>query len=687
MVRTFFSPFGGAMVQVISPPRLLQLPDDVPGSDALAVLELCRLIEAPPTRLHFPSAVCTASACFREALTRIGPAIEPIGDFAAQLSAASETLRTASAARVEIEMAGLKTKYPAWAVFTKRAEDLPRPVQRMLGAELILAVLLKRQFRRYVASRADEFVRELQVEPVNAELAAGRYADRLVAEAARTLAAASVRAPKNELLLCSQIVASLVGQLDSLDIQQRQAGGTLRELTDAEHQEASKLLRKQAEAGDVLSLAIIVAYCVGLPWDISLDIPFAHGAPGEWVAQIDISAQVTRIDLEPVFPELARAKRGHVEASQVLVRPMPQFVAELLVSICAASPGLRCMRDLPTVKATTAKTRIPGTDCNSAIAISIARFIATRSTAAIRTGVDRTLAAYVGCDLTKIGGAKNHYVTIKRNEIWEGCQRTYCGVGWGPIAASAAPSGLAVGSMITPTVETVLTIEQALLGAVQTCRAGRRYSWESLKLHHNAYALFCAHRTAFFTCARKAETYQFLARDFVSQDFALLVDKRTGPVQGGTPIPMPAVLSEQVRLWRAHLRALARRLEKLDVHGSKRIRERLDQVFQADGVPMFFQLDDAGILEVGSSAIFSKVPEVEVNHDAYRHYVPNALRRMGVPSSYVDAAVRHFVDGISLSRAGSCVTQLVWLTAVAHKLDELALHLGFRPVPGLCSHA
>lgn len=99
-------------------------------------------------------------------------------------------------------------------------------------------------------------------------------------------------------------------------------------------------------------------------------------------------------------------------------------------------------------------------------------------------------------------------------------------------------------------------------------------------------------------------------------------------------------------------------------------------------------MDDGKIKTIGSKNLFESLPtDLKINKDAFRHFVPNRLRKLGVPSTFVDAYVRHHSEGIALSSASCSVSQIQWLSAVAHGLDRLAVELNIRPFPGIARSA
>lgn len=288
-------------------------------------------------------------------------------------------------------------------------------------------------------------------------------------------------------------------------------------------------------------------------------------------------------------------------------------------------------------------------------------------------------------DLTLIGKAKHHYLTVDRADLWQATSSIYRELAWGEPSSSSDASGLAVGARVTPEEQLIRRIDLNFCQAAQDRKPGRRYTEASLLDGTNAFARVCSMRATFFWAARGASTYPIMANELTcTGQFGRLKDKGAGPYPGETPMPIPVVLARQVEYWRLHLTVLDRRLEKLSWIRSHPVRVYINHVLSQKEVPLFFLILDGKIQSLGSKNLFESLPpDIKINKDAFRHFVPNRLRALGVPSTFVDAYVRHHTEGIALSSASCSVSQIQWLCAVARSLDQLAVELNIRAIPGL----
>ena len=67
-------------------------------------------------------------------------------------------------------------------------------------------------------------------------------------------------------------------------------------------------------------------------------------------------------------------------------------------------------------------------------------------------------------------------------------------------------------------------------------------------------------------------------------------DKLVGPTKGLTPLPIPATLAMQIKLWHIHLIVLDRRFEKLNFKPDDPARKRIDAIVNGDDVNLVFRL-------------------------------------------------------------------------------------------------
>lgn len=673
------------MATLIASSRLLDSNLAVDPSGVSAVIWLFAAANAPADRPLLSNVLNGAGAALDSVSPFIGQAVPGIHDLTEQLHHAGRNLTPLDAAARELLMTGRWSRHRVWGVLSGLTMSSPTHILRLVGAELALSLLRGTTFRVKIARECERFLSEYEKPNEETETRCRRYADRLLIEVERLARSAGSPNAKWDFLLAARVAASLARQLTPHNMSDRTAAGTIREMTPFEVKRAMASLIEGVVAGDPLAIVVADAFFQGLPLDVALDVPFERTSQCDWVAVQDVQEGLIKIDLSAVLPSLAAPKPGHVPASQVLVRPYPALLAQAKQRLVSRFLGAGCLRDLLREKDIQSREPVPGLGTDSAITPSIARLLHSRGTTAMAAGIDRTLAAYLSCDFSKIGSAKHHYATIQRDELWTAAAQYFDYLGWGVPAGKDVNSALAMGSMVTPTMDLIKTVDNVLLERLSAIRIGKRYTVQSLLNHHNAYSVLCAHRFALFTSARRAATFRFTASGFLpNAAFASLVDKKVGPLDGATPIPTPGIVRDQLVLWRTHLDSLCQRLKKLGWSQDHPVFSRCRDIEALKSVPLFFALTVGGIRDLGSKDLLSALPDsVQINGDAFRHFIPNELRRMGLPSTLVDATVRHQVKRTTMASSTAAVVQLEWLSRVAQKLDEIAVRLGLFPVKGL----
>jgi hypothetical protein len=644
--------------------------------------EIVWTLGAPPDRILFARVFGNLSICLARA-EHWGATARSLKKIAGSIS---DELGKTPRYEHSILIKNLRTAFPVWTTLSRLDLVGSEAVEELVSSELILAIAHKRVFRKAVAAKIKQVLDCNEAVRVEKETKLGLYAGSFKDEIRRLDVQRQSGIPASTLLTNSRIVAALLAEMKCKDRALREVAGQARILTIHEARAAALALRQQAETGDIEAIAVIHAFVLGLAWDTALDVPFARADLGSWVAIIDVASGWNRTDLRTVLPSLAKPIADHRPASKIVARPNPLFAAIALQKACATAPGATCMRDL-IEQPRSSREDVPGIESRGTKKISVSRFIASRGMLSVAAEVDRTVGAYSVGAYALIGKARHHYVTIHPAEIWDGSCKLFASLGWGEPAEGDLTVPLGIGSSVTPTSALIRRIDQHWLGQVEGSRVGRRYCLLPLLAFSNNYSKFCCNRAAFFTVARAAEKYAFRADQWRpgAGAFGVLVDKRVGPYDGATPLPISIGFHLQIKLWLAHLVALDQRLEKLGVSPDSSARRHIKQVLNGEAVSLFFLISpDLTITVPGSRDLFSFLPEgIELKGDVYRHFVSDSMRALGVPTPYVDALDRHIVEGLSVYRLGSAVSTMQWLSACSSAIDQLAVQVGFRPVAGI----
>jgi hypothetical protein len=576
-------------------------------------------------------------------------------------------------------LTGHRRRHAAWFALSTMSLDTSDKALKLIGRELMLSALQQRTVRQAVVKSSIDAAR------LGAEAAINRL-DRYTEKITRdiNLIAQTPNTPGRTQLLRSRILSAYAAQMEPKNLEDRKQAGSVRHLSLAEIKEACSAIRADVDKADAtaLAIAIAIAVCTGPNLDVVLDIPFGPWSKGS-PAAIDVVTGVAHIDLTG-FRHLARWRVGHEVAAPRIEVALPGFVSEALKRLVASNPAAKSLRDLlDDVQRVTARMRVMLANGRT---VSVGRLVRSRARPLIEAGFSRATVAYCTGDLSLIGPAANHYLTLTPSSIYEANVARYSSLAWGPpVPPAKQTEEVAVGSSATPTKSVVRLVESHFQRHVRESRAGRRYAWQTLVEAHNSYALLCAHRSAFFTAARASRRFNIYASDIhLGIGQIGLADKRTTKSDMALSIPISTRFAEQIRLWRLHLGALKRRLVKLNSPWAEGAIDRIASIERSGQVREFFLISANGkIRDIGSQDLASVHPDLHLKGDWRRHYLCSALTMAGVPFRFVEEHLRHTVRGSADQVLTSSLSRVAAQSRLASEIDRIALDAGIDPIGGL----
>lgn len=663
-------------------------------SDARLVLQLIHLLQAPSDKPCIATVIDNFAISLAAFSSSLPKEFEKVRAFSLDLQRIADAFQKFDNTDLDVwqphAMYYRTSTHPAWSLFASyHFREGNAGWLKAVGAIAAKSLVL---VQRFSCSAAKELARlhQARQQPTTANGRRPEIFFKRQCEVATAIckAAEAVRSTEElEILRTAVDVRSnLIGQLHFAPADACKAAPNLQEQAPQEVRATAEHLRICIEAGNLPALVHAVAFLIGMPLDTACEIPFLTDTLENWAIAIDVQQGVIMTDLSEVLKHTAAPDfPGCLPANRIVVRPLPRFIHQALITALgrlAARPATLGAID-PDRRAKRSRKLSHDLNPDARIRSSVARFIAARGSAAIATGIDRGLAMYLTNDFTKAGKAKNYYICIEREEIWNAASRYFAWLGWGEPAALAP--GPAAGSAVMPLEDHLMKRDQWMCDATAALRPGRRYRLESLETHHNCYALLCASRVAFCLSARHAAAFRLLASGFAPDAlFTLLPDKRVGLLAGRSPAFLPRMVQEQVNLWFTHCQALDSRLERQGVAGNGEVRRHLRSILERHQVPLFFQYRKGRVHWVGSQDISSWLPaELGAKEDAGRHFWQNALRRAGLQSTDIDQAVRHQTQGIEAYSSVSCGSVMATAMRVTAAQDQIISGLGMQAVAGL----
>lgn len=643
--------------------------------------DFLQAVDAPPDRAGLGLVLQGAALAVRSFLDSRSRHAKPLEPFASKLGELARLMAAAVDPLDRLAIRARERTHAAWALCSHVSNECAPELLNAVGAEIFLAILLKRRFR---PSLADLLLARLLHNDTHERVTyrlrrLSHQLDRQVALAQD----ASDQVARDQLLVVERCTASLIGDLRQPATTRHDGVDTVAMLTQPELSDAARNLHAAAAAGDPVAVLIVIAFCLGLPWELALDVPFSWCVKTIWVARIDVKEGITEIDIDQALPELSKARDGHVPTTTIVRRPLPPFAASSLRELFANRPSAMCLRQLVDGKLPHARSPVPGTPTDLTIKVSIARLIRSRGISALWAGADRNVACFAAMDLTLQVESKYHYLSVPNDILQVAVHQHYASLGWDvPVAITAQQSGT-TGSRVTPEFGVIRDLDATLLAAVEAHRVGRRYDVHGLCAFHSTYSLLCASRVALFTSARAAAEYKFLSDTFKADARWLsLVDKRVAHARDVADIPIPVALRNQLQLYSEHLDAFHERLLRLDSPLCPILRRHIGWVLNAKRVPLFFTVEDGHIRAIGSDDVLRHA-SADLKGDAYRHLMTNALAMHGVSAYEVDVAQRRVGASRTSRRESQLASRHAVFARLAKAMDKVAMDLDIRPVKGI----
>lgn len=653
---------------------------DVPVPEQVQRAALSRLIKvlgAPLSQLGLGAVLIGAVSLFDELLL---PGGCPVVD----------ALRAALCAQVvdrELEVAHLRTiKAGPWSLIG-RAEMLEHPtVRKYVATELLLGLLTERVFRPQAVKNVRKFQgmssKEQQLEAIRLQ----NYMEPMRAEIYGYVLAGETHADLAQRGLNAALLASMAGQLDPNNLQDRLGVDTDRLASDQELLHVCEQFPAKVREGDARASLGMLLTLAPVPLHLLLRVPIAGPSTDGYVVTLDLESGVIRADLTRLLKLPKAGAAGHIPAQAILRNPLPQLLLTTLQAFERNHGVAKNVGELLGLNGVHDKEHVAP---SAGSRLTYGRFWRSRLVLALSAGLTRSAAITTCGALAGLTAVKQAYTAVAASEQTHNSAQLFGCLNWGNVATQAGDaSPVAIGSPMIAGSEVIRTAHQKLVHTAESLRVGKKYTAQGLVAFHNAYALAVASALAFFFLGRRAAVMKFRA-DLVNpaMPLAYLCDKAVGPWKGATPLPVSELAAEQLRLWNTHLIALHRRLKKLDV-GQQEVLDRIGQVTAANECSLLFALEldvhgQVRLLEFGMRHLTSDDDALEMDTAGRRDFIANSLRARAVSSQAIEMVLRHFSDGISPWQEGSTVSAIRLRETLSIAIDEIASEIGVVPVAGI----
>jgi len=580
--------------------------------------------------------------------------------------------------------------YPTWALlvflgnYTKNTDLL-----RAVGMELALAMFENRRFSKSFARNLRLNHQSSNSSNLNILKNRVKVENRLreiELEATRSFEAASVSNKLVSSYSSFERVAYhfLSRKIVFLPARQRQAVLDRNCLSLEQLKEAAGNLRQAALKGEKDAIMIILGFCCGLSVELTKKLPLHETVTTDWFMTLDIQTGVVRTNIEGFSPNhavpSAERQAGYRDANNIVINPIPEFLITLLQTASETRNSAKNVEEL--LSGFSTKHIFSKNDTSSEMP-SIYKFLNSASALAIQLGVNRLVAAFVTNDISSIPSSKIYYGQVSRNEIWDGSRVIFEYLGWGEPVKMV--EGLDVGAQVVPTRAAVSKLFNWMDEEISRLRPGKRSSFESVMIHHNAFACCSASFAVFSLLCRKSKKLKYFADTMIwTNSFVSMPNEKGEPYPGSWPLPINSILSEQLRLWDAHCQSLLSRLKKSDIHGHEELIEFLSKVLSRQHVSLFFKIVNGKAMALGTADLNQWWPHhLRLNENFSRSFWERELMASGLKSSAIDMLLRHILRGTEPQTSTSNIILSEWGREVCSAQENIFDLLAIRPIPGL----
>lgn len=578
--------------------------------------------------------------------------------------------------------------YPAWSLFIMLGTiDTDRESLKCAGAESAIKLHREGQFAEMFADniRLALTTQNRTAADAKRQLSIFRRFDKLWREAISIFETTPV--PPLEQAFEPKARQYILRSMTYASPRHRQGVFNRNNLSELQILQSAHHLKVAVIDEDDSAMQIVSAFVAGVPQDLALLLPLAEHACEDWFMVVDLKLGVIKTNIALIFPNSASPTPGadaaHRPANKIIVKPIPLFLALILLERLENMPDARVLGDLIPSAYATGRT-LTNSSAPAVMPASVRRFLNSGAAFAIQiAGIDRLAAAAILNDFSIIPGARLYYCQIARMELWDASQAMFAALRWGE--PTEFVDGLPVGSCVVPTQQAISDLFVWLSSSVASCAAGKRYSYASLICCHNEFVRYCGTLAALCLGARSAAEFDLTATSLSDQRaYVRMLDKKSGQFPGYLPVPVNEILAEQIRRLHTHYLALLDRLIKLDAHSHRKLIAYVRDIIGRKLVPIFVVISQDRSIPIGSSDLIDWWPASLKFHGNFgRDFWETELRLKKISAPNIDMFVRHQLLGVESQTSTSRIANNQWWNEISAAQEVILRELDVRPVYGL----
>ncbi len=460
-----------------------------------------------------------------------------------------------------------------------------------------------------------------------------------------------------------------------------------RGLTPTDVVETAKQIREGAESGSGRLLTVAMAHWLGvMPADMVAMRIFAS-TPG--LIRLDASSSYAVIDLGGVLTELALAPlSGALAASDLVYLPLPAWISRLIRALRNGASQAESLKDLPGLSFSANDLRRLFSEIKVPRRITPGKFVSDRALPLIDGAHDSIRLAVATLDFSRVHKVALAYERLCPTEHLASLTLRAELVGWGELAVARVPNHGYL-SKVTPDVESIKSIADALRKAVEDLSPGPNAGVERLLHHHQAFVRYVAFMLAATLLLRGQETTVVPATVLGLRGLPGFNDKRLPGATTKTPeVIFGPTLRHQLRYLKAHYDALILRLEQRATSKQPWITEAVSVMRKvaegAHDLPLLVTVVDGVARAYTHLDLVSDLRGAWVGKaDAIRHASSDVLRTARFSYGSREAARRHVGGSRPISSKTSAWSREDWQHEGAKMQEAVMAAFGLTAIGGL----
>ncbi|MDZ4251694.1 MAG: hypothetical protein U1A72_03875 [Sulfuritalea sp.] len=379
---------------------------------------------------------------------------------------------------------------PAWGLFIDlHVERLPSRVREGIGAEFCWSWLVGSRFSASLANNLRRAIENDDDLALPTSIPAKQLASAVrTANTTFQTNAAPKKDPSDPERFAADVRQWFRNRVFLASDKAQQAVFHHRTQSRAQFLASARWLRQRAEAGDNLSIQACAGALFGIRANLVANISVLSATTSDHcVIALDVDTGCAHVAVS-LFADGGAATPRQADpgaiapAASVFVTPCPVFLADAQRKRRLENPDATSLGSLLPIS-TPLDSRTRTLEQSARIAPSFARFCNTLGPFAVSLGIDRYIAAVLCHDPRLVPSGKFFYARAPREELWAAADVLFNGMGWGP--AVPLVDGLAAGSQVTPTHETIRAWFGWMAGQVEAARPDASATREQIIAFHN----------------------------------------------------------------------------------------------------------------------------------------------------------------------------------------------------------